>query len=311
MRCSSSTPVSGSLMRMQRLPRTLAPKSTMPSILEISAASFGRRASNNSATRGRPPVMSFVFARFARRLGQQRAGDESCRLRRRRCARRRNRIIREHFVSCRPVMMICGCKSSLCSMMTMASWPVVSSTSCFIVTPSMMSWNFTLPAFSERIGTLYGSHCTKVSPFLTLPPFGHGNDRADDDVVAFQFAAILVEHAESSHSCSGRCCCRLRASAPGAVRCKRITPSYLALICGCLNTCAAVPPMWNVRIVSCVPGSPMDCAAMMPTASPSLTRRRSPDCVRSKSTQTPCLLSQVSTERIFTFSTPPLRSPSP
>ena len=33
----------------------------------------------------------------------------------------------------------------------------------------------------------------------------------------------------------------------------------------------AVPPMWNVRIVSCVPGSPIDCAAMTPTASPTLT----------------------------------------
>jgi hypothetical protein len=30
----------------------------------------------------------------------------------------------------------------------------------------------------------------------------------------------------------------------------------------------ATPPVWNVRIVSCVPGSPMDWAAMMPTASP-------------------------------------------
>jgi hypothetical protein len=26
--------------------------------------------------------------------------------------------------------------------------------------------------------------------------------------------------------------------------------------------------MWKVRMVSCVPGSPMDCAAMTPTASP-------------------------------------------
>ena len=34
--------------------------------------------------------------------------------------------------------------------------------------------------------------------------------------------------------------------------------------------CAA-PPMWKVRIVSCVPGSPIDCAAMTPTASPMLT----------------------------------------
>jgi hypothetical protein len=27
-----------------------------------------------------------------------------------------------------------------------------------------------------------------------------------------------------------------------------------------------VPPMWNVRMVSCVPGSPIDCAAITPTA---------------------------------------------
>ena len=46
-----------------------------------------------------------------------------------------------------------------------------------------------------------------------------------------------------------------------------MVPSCLALICGTLNTADAVPPMWNVRMVSCVPGSPMDCAAMMPVAS--------------------------------------------
>ena len=33
----------------------------------------------------------------------------------------------------------------------------------------------------------------------------------------------------------------------------------------------AVPPMWNVRIVSCVPGSPIDWAAMTPTARPTST----------------------------------------
>ena len=38
----------------------------------------------------------------------------------------------------------------------------------------------------------------------------------------------------------------------------------------CSTRCAA-PPMWNVRMVSCVPGSPIDCAAMTPTASPMLT----------------------------------------
>src|SRR5207253_2855333 len=30
---------------------------------------------------------------------------------------------------------------------------------------------------------------------------------------------------------------------------------------GCLKVWLAVPPMWNVRIVNCVPGSPIDCAA--------------------------------------------------
>ena len=35
----------------------------------------------------------------------------------------------------------------------------------------------------------------------------------------------------------------------------------------------AAPPMWKVRIVSCVPGSPIDCAAMTPTASPIEIRR--------------------------------------
>ena len=41
----------------------------------------------------------------------------------------------------------------------------------------------------------------------------------------------------------------------------------------CSVTRVAVPPMWNVRIVSCVPGSPMDCAAITPTASPISTKR--------------------------------------
>ena len=37
----------------------------------------------------------------------------------------------------------------------------------------------------------------------------------------------------------------------------------------CVMSSPATPPVWNVRIVSCVPGSPIDCAATVPTASPS------------------------------------------
>ena len=35
-----------------------------------------------------------------------------------------------------------------------------------------------------------------------------------------------------------------------------------------LKPAEAIPPKWNVLIVSCVPGSPMDWAAMMPIDSP-------------------------------------------
>ena len=39
----------------------------------------------------------------------------------------------------------------------------------------------------------------------------------------------------------------------------------------CVMSSPAMPPVWNVRMVSWVPGSPIDWAAMMPTASPTST----------------------------------------
>ncbi len=39
----------------------------------------------------------------------------------------------------------------------------------------------------------------------------------------------------------------------------------------CVMSAPAIPPVWKVRMVSCVPGSPILCAAMMPTASPEST----------------------------------------
>ena len=41
-----------------------------------------------------------------------------------------------------------------------------------------------------------------------------------------------------------------------------------------MSPCApAMPPVWNVRMVSWVPGSPMDWAAITPTASPTSMAR--------------------------------------
>ena len=47
-------------------------------------------------------------------------------------------------------------------------------------------------------------------------------------------------------------------------------PSRLALTSFSSTPRVATPPMWKVRIVSWVPGSPIDWAAMMPTAMPDL-----------------------------------------
>ena len=41
-----------------RLPRLILPKETIPSISDTTAGLLGLRASNNSVTRGRPPVIS-------------------------------------------------------------------------------------------------------------------------------------------------------------------------------------------------------------------------------------------------------------
>jgi len=58
-----------------RLPRTVPANETMPSMRAISAASFGRRASNSSATRGRPPVMSLVLEAWRGVLASSAPGE--------------------------------------------------------------------------------------------------------------------------------------------------------------------------------------------------------------------------------------------
>src|SRR6267143_4937865 len=74
-----------------------------------------------------------------------------------------------------------------------------------------------------------------------------------------------------------------------SVRCSSTTPSSSARMALPFGTRAsnssstrgrpdvmsipATPPVWKVRMVSCVPGSPIDWAATMPTASPTCTMR--------------------------------------
>ena len=51
------------------------------------------------------------------------------------------------------------------------------------------------------------------------------------------------------------------------------TPGLRFSTLDCSERRVAAPPMWKVRMVSWVPGSPMDWAAMTPTASPMFTLR--------------------------------------
>ena len=50
-----------SVMTRRCLPLVSLPNETVPVTFAKIAASFGERASNSSATRGKPPVMSRVF----------------------------------------------------------------------------------------------------------------------------------------------------------------------------------------------------------------------------------------------------------
>src|SRR3989344_1829898 len=51
-----------------------------------------------------------------------------------------------------------------------------------------------------------------------------------------------------------------------------MVPSWRHSNVDCSTRRDAVPPIWKVLMVSCVPGSPMACAAITPTASPVETR---------------------------------------
>ena len=59
----------------------------------------------------------------------------------------------------------------------------------------------------------------------------------------------------------------------------------------------AVPPMWKVLIVSCVPGSPIDCAAIIPTVDTNSTRSPFDISIHNTAAQTPRFAWHVNTER--------------
>ncbi len=67
---------------------------------------------------------------------------------------------------------------------------------------------------------------------------------------------------------------------------------------------AATPPVWNVRSVNCVPGSPIDWAATMPTADADLDQRAAAQVTAVAALADAKRSSQVRGDRTKTSSTP-------
>ena len=266
IRCSSSCWVSSFFTTSLRLPRTVPSNETMPSMRDISAASFGRRASNSSATRGRPPVMSLVFGRLARRLGEQGAGGDDVALVDGDLRADGNRIGRERLV------------------LRVADFDL--RIEIFLVLDD--DGGDAARRFVEF--ALHGDTGDHVLEVQRAALFGEHRECCRDPTARGRRPCRSSRRRRRGGRSRPRCC-RTSSSfssasriwmvpvllstmlAPSAVSTRR-RPRYFTMplartrISGVLKPPVATPPMWNVRMVSCVPGSPMDWAAMMPTESP-------------------------------------------
>ena len=79
-------------------------------------------------------------------------------------------------------------------------------------------------------------------------------------IVIFQYRSLSSSRTRPGASAMGALPFGTRASNSSVTRGRPVVMSS-----------PATPPWWKVRIVSCVPGSPIDWAATMPTASPTST----------------------------------------
>ena len=157
-------------MMISRLPRLILPNETSPSISETTAGFDGFRASNNSVTRGRPPVISpalptalGILIRISPALTAAFSFTTICAP-----TGRLYCFCSSPFLS--RILMIGFLVLSLDSVITFSRKPVCSSNSSRYVTPSITFSKATLPSYSEIITALYGSHSQTRSPFLTKSP---------------------------------------------------------------------------------------------------------------------------------------------
>ena len=180
---SSCSLPSACLMIRRCLPLVSLPKLTMPETSARTAGSFGLRASNRSATRGRPPVMSRVFDASCGILATTSptpTAAPSCRFTIERGGSRycagRSVPGMERSLPFLSTMRTIGRRSLPCeprrfgSVISREARPVSSSVFSMTVTPSMKSMKRMKPATSDTIGWLCGSQFATVWPALIDAP---------------------------------------------------------------------------------------------------------------------------------------------
>ena len=172
-----------SVITKRCLPLVSLPKDTVPVTLASTAASFGERASNNSATRGKPPVISRVFCDS---IGIRAKTSPTSTF--------WPSLTVINAPTCNPMVtgwsvpvirtsapwssikLITGRTPLLAalrrlpSITTKVERPVTSSTCLATVTPSSTLSKRAIPAYSEMIGRVKGSQVAKLAPALTAAP---------------------------------------------------------------------------------------------------------------------------------------------
>ena len=246
------------------------------------AWSFGRRASNSSATRGRPPVMSRSWrfragyaparrrpspSRPARPTGSRRPAAGSAH-------RRRVRQL-DDLALARPGSTIAGRRSRAARRRAPVDDDALGDAGRLVgllahrdAFDQILEGDLAVDLGDDRprVGVPLGERWPRLT-CVALVDLAAARRRCTRCVARSLPASSTITTAmlrpmTISSPSELRTTLRLRDLRP----CPRRSTSMN----DCSATCAA-PPMWKVRMVSCVPGSPIDCAAMTPTASPMLT----------------------------------------
>ena len=156
---------------------------------------------------------------------------------------------------------------------TSSTWrlskPVSSSNWRCTDTPSTTSRNCTWPATSLMTGWVCGSQFATTWPGSTCPPSTTESTVPYGTLCRSRSRPLASRTANSPDRETATWVPSARATR--RTFWSRTVPPTLTEMLSAVASREAAPPMWNVRMVSCVPGSPIDWAATTPTDSPWFT----------------------------------------